>query len=52
MNSPARSPAPEEDDQGEVFLDDSDIIHEVTVDDEGISLHLRFQLHVCFIDVQ
>lgn len=24
-----------EDDQGEVFLDESDIIHEVTVDDEG-----------------
>jgi hypothetical protein len=26
----------DEDDQGEVFLDDSDIIHEVTVDEEGI----------------
>ncbi|KAK4854254.1 hypothetical protein QYF36_021174 [Acer negundo] len=36
MNSPVRSPVHDEDDQGEVFLDESDIIHEVTVDDEDI----------------
>ena len=37
MNGPNRSfHDDDEDDQGEVFLDDSDIIHEVTVDEEGI----------------
>ncbi|KAF9670674.1 hypothetical protein SADUNF_Sadunf13G0093300 [Salix dunnii] len=34
MNSPNRS-FHDDDDQGEVFLDDSDIIHEVAVDEEG-----------------
>lgn len=29
------NPDHDEDNQGEVFLDESDIIHEVTVDDEG-----------------
>lgn len=29
------NPDHDEDDQGEVFLDESDIIHEVAVDDEG-----------------
>lgn len=37
MDSPI---PPEEDDQGEVFLDDSDIIHEITVDEEGPSVYL------------
>jgi hypothetical protein len=36
MNGPNRSFNDDDDDQGEVFLDDSDIIHEVTVDEEGI----------------
>lgn len=33
MNNPIHNEV--EDDQGKVFLDESDIIHEVTVDDEG-----------------
>ena len=33
MNSPTNE---EEEDQGEIFLDESDIIHEIAVDDEGI----------------
>ena len=37
MNSPTNE---EEEDQGEIFLDESDIIHEIAVDDEGI-LHIR-----------
>lgn len=40
MNYPSRV-LEEEDDQGEVFLDDSDIIHEVTVDGEGCFLSLQ-----------
>ena len=41
MNNPAQVAGKEEDDDcGEVFLDDSDIIHEVTVDEEGCSLSL------------
>jgi hypothetical protein len=38
MNGPNRSfnDDDDKDDQGEVFLYDSDIIHEVTVDEEGI----------------
>ncbi|KAJ6763990.1 MITOCHONDRIAL DIVISION PROTEIN 1-RELATED [Salix purpurea] len=37
MNSPNRSfYDDDEDDQGEVFLDDSDIIHEVAVDEEDL----------------
>lgn len=35
MNNRARDEE-EEDDQGEVFLDESDIIHEVTVDEEDL----------------
>ncbi|KAJ4701187.1 angio-associated migratory cell protein [Melia azedarach] len=31
-----KSPVHDEDDQGEVFLDESDIIHEVTIDDEDL----------------
>jgi hypothetical protein len=31
----------EEDDQGEVFLDDSDIIDEVAVDEEGITKNMH-----------
>nr|ABS32230.1 transducin family protein [Carica papaya]ABY60781.1 transducin family protein [Carica papaya] len=30
------SPPPEEDDQGEVFIDESDVIHEFTVDEEDL----------------
>lgn len=30
----------EEDDHGEVFLDEADIIHEVSVDEEGLSFLL------------
>ena len=33
MNSPTNDG---EEDQGEIFLDASDIIHEIAVDDEGI----------------
>lgn len=42
MNSPNRSlHDEEEDDQGEVFLDDSDIIDEVAVDEEGITKNMH-----------
>ena len=47
MNKPAH----EDDEQGEIFLDESDIIQEVDVDEEGLSpppslsLSLSLQLH-------
>lgn len=40
MNNPIHNEV--EDDQGEVFLDESDIIHEVTVDDEGFFFFFSF----------
>lgn len=40
----------EEDDHGEVFLDEADIIHEVPVDEEGLSFLLLI-LHLCSCEV-
>lgn len=42
------NPDHDEDDQGEVFLDESDIIHEVAVDDEG-TLALSFSTFYFFL---
>lgn len=44
MNAPASHE--EEEDHGEVFLDESDIIQEVVIDDEGISFLLMI-VSVC-----
>ena len=40
----------EEDDHGEVFLDEDDILHEVQVDEEGLSFLLLI-LPLCFSEV-
>jgi hypothetical protein len=40
MKSSTTHPHDEEDDNGEVFLDEADIIHELPSDEEGLSLSL------------
>lgn len=44
MNNPMPH---EEDDQGEVFLDESDIIDEIAVDEEGPSIYLPPFVCIC-----
>lgn len=47
MSNPAHDFHEEEDDQGEIFLDEDDIIRESTVDDEGPH-PLRIYLYLFF----
>ena len=50
MNNPTHHDEDEEE-QGDVFLDESDIVQEITVDDEGESIFpLSFSLSLfCFV---
>lgn len=52
MNSPSSIHDEDDHDDGEVFLDDADIIHEVTVDDEGsLSFVLSTHFHIHFYTI-
>lgn len=46
-----KSPVHDEDDQGEVFLDESDIIHEVTIDDEGPFLSVSLLTYLLYLHI-
>jgi hypothetical protein len=46
MKSPTPHQHDEEDDDGEVFLDESDIVHELPIDEEGPSSSLSLALLV------
>lgn len=46
MNAPARHE--EDDDQGDVFLDEDDVLQEINVDEEGESISpFSFSLYLC-----
>lgn len=50
MNSPADHHDDDNDEQGEIFLDDSDIIHEVEMDEEGYFCpHSLYFLSFCLL---
>lgn len=50
MNAPPSRLHDEEDDEGEVYLDEADIIQELPVDEEG-PLSLSRSRYICFVSL-